>query len=213
MNGTSGAAQASSDSREMAALYDALEGDYDRWTAWLDRALLGRMRETLLRDASGEVLEVAIGTGKNLAYYPQSCRVTGLDLSGRSLPRAAREAARHGIAFTAERGDASSLAFDAGRFDTVVCTVAGCTFDDPLTVYREMRRVCRPGGRVLFLEHVRPRSPVLRAFCRSIAAQSWRTLRCDPNRETERIIEEAGLRITKRHAVVGEMFVQLVAEP
>lgn len=198
---------------DVGAHYDAIGDGYDRWTSWLDWAVLGRMRRSLLSEAHGEVLEIAIGTGKNLAYYPRGCHVTGLDLSSASLPSAKRMAARHQIAFRAEQGDAACMPYDAARFDTVVCTIAGCTFDDPLAVYREAHRVCRPAGRVLFLEHVRPKSRPLQAFCRAIAPQSWARLRCDPNRDTERTIEAAGLRITKRHAVVGEMFVQLRAEP
>jgi ubiquinone/menaquinone biosynthesis C-methylase UbiE len=198
--------------QDVGAHYDEIEGSYDRWTGWLDWAVLGRMRRALLVDAFGDVLEIAVGTGKNLAYYGGDCHVTGLDLSSASLRRAAWQASQHGVRFEPHEGDAASTSFDAGRFDTVVCTIAGCTFDDPLAVYREMHRVVRPGGRVLFLEHVRPKSPALRAFCRAIAPHSWKRLRCDPNRETERTIEEAGLTITKRHAVVGEMFVRLVAE-
>jgi ubiquinone/menaquinone biosynthesis C-methylase UbiE len=192
--------------------YDAIESGYDRWTSWLDWAVLGRMRRELLASAHGDVLEIAIGTGKNLAYYGGDCRVTGLDLSSASLPRAARIAEKRGLVFEAHHGDAANMRFDAQRFDTVVCTIAGCTFDDPLAVYREMRRVLRPGGHALFLEHVRPKSRPLARFCRAIAPYSWERLRCDPNRDTERTIADAGLHVVKRHAVVGEMFVRLVAE-
>lgn len=201
------------DPSTVKGLYDALGARYDRWTQAFDSLLLNGMRRALLARADGEVLEVAVGTGKNFGYYPRGCRVTGLDASAPMLAAAAARARRLGVPFELHRGDAARLPFDDARFDTVVCTMAGCTFTAPGEAFAEIRRVCRPGGRALFLEHVRPVSPYLRALCRTAAPLTMRLLGCDPDRDTVAAIERAGLRVAERVDAIDGVVVALTTEP
>lgn len=178
--------------RDVERAYDALGGRYDVLTRVIDGTVLNRLRRQLLAHARGSVLEIAIGTGKNVRYYPRDCEISGVDFSIKMLEVARRRAAREGRAIEIHRGDAAALPFDDARFDTVVCTLGGCTFDDPARVFREMRRVCRPDGLALWLEHVRPPSPAAQAVLGAVAPLTKRVLGCDPTRDTERTIREAG---------------------
>jgi ubiquinone/menaquinone biosynthesis C-methylase UbiE len=135
---------------------------YDRLTAGVETAGLARHRERLLAEASGRVLEIGAGTGANLPYYTH--RVRTLTLAEPERPMARRLAARvragsrEGAIVEAR---AERLPFDAGRFDTVVSTLVLCTVSDPGLTLAEIRRVLAPGGRLLFIEHVRSEDPRL----------------------------------------------------
>lgn len=139
--------------------YDRRAEDYDRIIAPLERLLFGAGREWVCSRARGEVLEIAVGTGRNLYFYPTEVRLTGVELSPKMLEIARRRARESGIEADLCAGDAQHLPFPDARFDTVVATLALCTVPDDRRAVTEMARVLRPGGRLLLLEHVR--SPLL----------------------------------------------------
>lgn len=142
-------------------LYDRTAAAYDRWIVPVERALLGGGRAWACRPAVGRVLEVAIGTGRNLAAYPEGLRVTGVDLSPEMLDRARVRAAALGRPVDLRVADAQALPFPDDTFDTVVCTLGLCSIPDDRRAVREMARVLRPGGSLRLLEHVRsPLRPV-----------------------------------------------------
>jgi ubiquinone/menaquinone biosynthesis C-methylase UbiE len=118
--------------------------------------------------ARGEVLEISIGTGRNLPFYGPDVRLTGVDISAGMLERARTRAAQLGRAVELRVGDAQALELDDESFGTVVCTLALCTIPDARAAVSEMRRVLRPGGRVVLLEHVRSPLPVVRLIQRAI---------------------------------------------
>lgn len=192
-------------------VYDRLGERYDRWTKGLDRVLLDRMRGRLLRNARGRVLEVAIGTGKNLLYYPDDCEVAGVDVSAEMLRVAEKRARDAGRRFDGAVCDAGRMPYPDELFDTVVCTLAACTFTDPVPVLREMARVCRSDGRTLFLEHVRPTSPLGARFFDGLSRLTVPLLGCHPNRDTVASIEAAGLRIAEREEGFGGIVLSMVA--
>jgi ubiquinone/menaquinone biosynthesis C-methylase UbiE len=139
-------------------LYDRQASRYDRMIAVVEALLFGGGRQWACGRASGEVLEVAVGTGRNLAIYPADVRLTGIDLSPRMLDRARDRAAALGRDVDLRVADAQDLPFADAVFDTVVCTLGLCSIPDERAAVREMHRVLRPGGRLLLLEHVR--SPI-----------------------------------------------------
>ncbi len=139
--------------------YDRRAEDYDRLIAPFERVLFGAGREGVCSRARGEVLEIAVGTGRNLSFYPAGVHLTGIELSPRMLEIARRRACESGIEADLRLGDAQDLPFPAARFDTVVATLALCTIPDDRRAMAEAVRVLRPGGRLLLLEHVR--SPIL----------------------------------------------------
>ncbi|MEV0202250.1 class I SAM-dependent methyltransferase [Nonomuraea sp. NPDC050691] len=147
---------ADSDGRDLRlrAYWDRQAVTYDRQMAFAERRFFGDTREWLCRQASGETLEVAIGTGLNLAHYPDDVRLTGVEWSEAMLAAAGRRARSLGVPADLRQADAQALPFPDACFDTVVCTFALCAIPDALRALAEMNRVLRPGGLLLLADHV-----------------------------------------------------------
>lgn len=171
--------------------YAEVAGRYDRCEALPDRLLLARLRSELVARASGWTLEVSIGTGRNLPHYAPGTRVTGVDLSLEMLQRARERAAQRAAGLLAM--DAQALAFRDAVFDTVLASLSLCTIPDPLLAVREMVRVCRPEGRLLFLEHVRSDNRVVAWAQDRLAGWQLRAMCCRLNQDTEQVLRDAGL--------------------
>jgi SAM-dependent methyltransferase len=118
----------------------------------------------LCSQAEGDTLEIGIGRGRTLPYYPGHVRLTGIELSGASLAIAARRARELGLDVSLVEGDAAALPYPDDHFDTVVFCMVLCTVPDDRAAVAEAARVLRPGGRLLLLEHVRSPNPLLRGL-------------------------------------------------
>lgn len=130
--------------------------NYDKRADFSERWFFGtEHREWACSQAIGNTLEVAIGTGLNLPYYPPDVRLTGLDLTRTMLALARTSALRIGRAIELLEGDAHDLPFADGSFDTVVCTYAMCSVPDEARAIAEMKRILKPGGRLILVDHVR----------------------------------------------------------
>lgn len=140
-------------------IYDESSGSYDSKIRFPERLLFKGGREWVCSQARGEVLEVAIGTGRNLPFYPKEIHLTGVDLSPAMLEAARTRAQELGVDADLHVGDAQALPFPEGAFDTVVITLSLCTIPDDHAALAEASRVLKPGRRLLLLEHVR--SPLL----------------------------------------------------
>ncbi|MBB5849976.1 ubiquinone/menaquinone biosynthesis C-methylase UbiE [Amycolatopsis umgeniensis] len=144
--------------------WDGKSRNYDREMQFLDRKLFGDSRAWACGKATGEILEVAVGTGLNLPLYPGDVMLTGIDLSDGMLDIARGRAERLGHPVTLRRADAHDLPFDAGSFDTVVCTLGLCAIPDDGKALREMTRVLRPGGLLILLDHIASSSRPVRGL-------------------------------------------------
>lgn len=134
---------------------------YDRQMNFFDRVLFAGGRQWACSRAEGEVLEIAVGTGRNLDHHRDDVQLTGIELSPEMLAIAQRRTAQLGREADLRIGDAQDLDFPDASFDSVVCTLALCTIPDDRVAVSEVYRVLRPGGRFLLLEHVRsPAAPV-----------------------------------------------------
>lgn len=151
-------------------------------------------RRRTLAGASGEILEIGLGTGLNLPSYPDAARsIVAVGPEDAIAPRAARRAAARGMKVEHVSADARVLPFDAGRFDTVVATLVLCTIPEPARAVREMARVLRPSGKLLFLEHVAAPGGARRALQRLLNAPMRPLLcGCEVIRDSERTIAENG---------------------
>jgi ubiquinone/menaquinone biosynthesis C-methylase UbiE len=133
---------------------------YDKESEFVERWLIGTVhRGWVCSRATGNTLEVAIGTGLNLPRYPPNIRLTGIDLTREMLALARKRANDLGMSVRLCEGDAQALPFADGTFDTVVCTYAMCSVPDERRTVLEMWRVLRPGGRLILVDHVRSSVP------------------------------------------------------
>jgi len=148
---------------------DFVEGVYDKLAKVYDLIFgptlhPGRLRAIQRMDiqSSERVLEVGVGTGINLSLYPKGCSVTGIDFSGSMLEIARERAARKEMQnVRLLQMDAADLKFADDSFDIVYAPYLISVVPDPVRVAREMRRVCRPGGRIIFLNHFLSPNPLL----------------------------------------------------
>jgi ubiquinone/menaquinone biosynthesis C-methylase UbiE len=129
---------------------------FDRQMGFFERRVFGsEHRSWACSRANGETLEVGVGTGLNLAHYPDTVRITGLDLSPEMLALARERATTLGRKVELKEGDAQELPFEDATFDTVVCTYSLCSVPDVERTIAEMKRVLKPGGRLILVDHVR----------------------------------------------------------
>ncbi len=174
---------------------------------------LRRIRRHLLQQATGDVLEVAVGTDANLRHYPKDCRLTAVDLSAAMLERAQRRTEKLRLQVDFRQMDAEHLDFPAGRFDTVTSTMTLCTFIDPVAALGEMSRVCKPGGRILLMEHGRSSTGWIARWQNRREDKHARQFGCHWNRESLEIAEAAGLTITHAQRHFFGIFHEIVARP
>ncbi|MFI7677385.1 class I SAM-dependent methyltransferase [Actinophytocola sp. NPDC049390] len=142
------------DSDRLRAKWDRYAPRYDKDIGFFERVQFGDGRQWVCSQAVGDVLEVAVGTGRNLPFYPAGIHLTGLDFSPVMLAQARARAAEVGREIDLLEGDAQALPFADASFDTVVCTLGLCGIPDERAAIDEMYRVLRPQGTLLLLDHV-----------------------------------------------------------
>jgi ubiquinone/menaquinone biosynthesis C-methylase UbiE len=157
-----------SETERVNAIWDRVARVYDRRISFLERRLFQGGREWVCSRASGRTLEIAVGTGRNLGLYGDDVELVGIELSEAMLALARGRAAELDVAVDLRRGDAQALDFDDASFDTVTCTISLCSIPDDAAALREVRRVLRPGGRFVAMEHVRSPSLPVRTVQRAI---------------------------------------------
>lgn len=199
--------------REIAANYDR----FARWYDWGEGILgllgLSSLRRSVLQQASGKVLEVAVGTGKNLYYYRIDCQITALDLSKEMLKVARARAKELNIIVHFSLADAEALPFPNHRFDTVVSSLSTCTFPNPAAALQEMFRVCKPGGQILLLEHGRSDLGWLGRWQDRHADKFAEAFGCHWNREPLDLVRQTGLKIKVGRRLFFGIFYQIEAAP
>jgi ubiquinone/menaquinone biosynthesis C-methylase UbiE len=177
----------------MPALYDPF-----LWIA--ERAGMSALRQQLLSTAEGRVLELGAGTGLNIAHYPPVVRELVLSEPEPGMAaRLRRRSHLSQIPTEVVQAGVEELPFDAGSFDTVVCTFVLCTIPDPINALLEARRMLPEGGRVLFLEHVRATDGSALARWQDRMEHPWRAFAagCRCNQDTVKLFDQAPFRVTR----------------
>ena len=165
---------------------------YDLLTRYSERKGMGERRRELLAPLEGDVLEVGAGTGLNLPYYERAARVVAVEPDAGMAERLPARVAEAKVPVEVVAASAESLPFEDERFDAAVLTFVLCSIPNPLEALREIRRVLRPGGRLVVLEHVRGDGRVGRWQDRLTPLQRKLAGNCHLNRETLDAIGAAG---------------------
>jgi ubiquinone/menaquinone biosynthesis C-methylase UbiE len=199
----------------VARVYDRVAPLYDLCEAPMDFFGGRDRRRRVLAGAGGDVLEVGVGTGRNLEHYPGDVRITGIDISERMLEKARSRARRLGRDVTLRRADVERLPYDDASFDTVTATCVFCSVGDPVRGLREVLRVVKPGGEVRLLEHVRPRNAMLGRIFDLLSPITRRLMGPEINRRTEENVQAAGLRIEeiRRDGIWREILARPAKDP
>jgi ubiquinone/menaquinone biosynthesis C-methylase UbiE len=176
--------------------YNRIAFIYDFMEAPLEFLRLASWREKLRsRIIGGQVLEIGVGTGKNLPYYPPGVKISAIDFSHRMLSRAHKKALQNNLKVEFLEMDAQQLAFPDHFFDTVFATFVFCSVPDPVLGLKELRRICKPDGRLLLLEHMRPGNPVLGYLFDLVNPLVVRMMGANINRMTIDNIKSAGWQV------------------
>ena len=191
--------------------WDRKSTTYDAEMGVWDRRLFGDSREWACGRATGEVLEVAVGTGLNLPHYPAEVTLTGLDLSAGMLAIARDRADRLGRPVTLREGSAHDLPFADAAFDTVLCTFGLCAIPDPAAAVGEMVRVLRPGGRLVLVDHVASSSRVVRGLQWLVELASVPLAGEHFRRRPLKLVEALGLPVDQRERFKLGLVERLVA--
>jgi ubiquinone/menaquinone biosynthesis C-methylase UbiE len=194
---------------------------YDRHSRWYDLTQwpmeafgLGRQRRRLWDQVRGQrVLEVGVGTGRNLQYYPAQSRVVAIDLSPGMLRRAVKRADRMGRQVDFVLADAQRLPFRDDSFNAVTATCVFCSVPDPVQGLRELGRVSRREASALLLEHVRAKNPFLGKAMDWMNPIAVRMNGANINRRTVENVRLAGLAVEREDSFMMSIVKMLRARP
>lgn len=179
----------------------------------MDRMIHDEWRRRVVGQARGRVLEIGVGTGQNLPFYDPSvtAELTAIDFSPGMLRRARRKPCR--VPLTLLEMDAQDLTFADATFDTVLATCVFCTVPGPVLGLQEARRVCRPGGQVILLEHVRIDRPIVGPLMDLLDPLSVALIGTHINRRTVDNARLAGLHVERVENISGDLVKLIVARP
>ena len=191
----------------IAFLYDLMEAPMERlrFSSWRQK-LMGRI-------AGPTALEVGVGTGKNLIFYPDDLDITAIDLSPRMLERARKRANKLNLNVNLQEMDVEHLNFADDSFDTVFATFVFCSVPDPIAGLQELRRVCKPDGKLLLIEHMRPENFVLGLIFDLFNPIIVRMMGANINRRTINNIRQAGWQIKAEECFSSDIVRMIEAAP
>ncbi|SMC44235.1 class I SAM-dependent methyltransferase [Sporomusa malonica] len=195
---------------------DTIRRRYNRTSSfydWMDKMIPVKLRRKAVEQATGKVLEVGVGTGANLEFYLPGCQVTGIDFSQGMLNKAKQKLTKARVPVTLLEMDAQHMTFPDNSFDTVIATCVFCSVPDPVLGLKEIKRVCKPGGRIVLLEHVRSENPVLGWLMDVLNPLALHMIGSNINRETVKNINMAGIQPYSLEEYSGKIIKLIVASP
>lgn len=178
----------------------------------MDKMVKGEWRKRLLSHVNGDVLEVGVGTGANLPYYPEGIHLTAIDFSPKMLTFAEKYAEELQIQGNLLEMDAEMMTFPNDSFDYVVTTCVFCSVPDPIKGLKEIRRVLKPGGKLLMLEHMRSDNKILGLLMDMVNPIVVKAVGANINRRTMENLSRAGFKIASEKRLMGTIMRELVVE-
>ncbi len=200
---------------EKRSVYARIAGLYDLLDLPFEYMRYRPLRRQLFAGLAGRVLDAGVGTGRNMPFYPREARVVGIDLSADMLARAARRRAQLGAEVGLVEMDVLGTGFVDDSFDAVVATFLFCVLDDEnqRPALRELARICKPGGEIRILEYAYSANPLRRFVMRLWAPWVRFAYGAAFDRDTERHVEPAGLRLVEKRFLHKDIIKLLILEP
>lgn len=207
------------DLQRIARIYDEQAPTWDRREGRGENLVLGHAyRERLVRMLDGNVLEIGVGTGETLrrlqdAKFPIDA-YTGIDVSTGMLAQASKYIEPSPFPVTLQQMNAENLtSFSDNTFDTVTASLVLCTVPDPKAALLEMARVVKPDGKIVLIEHVLARNPLVRTGMKVLAPLQRRHMACHIDRTTDHLLRDLGFRVEHDESRVLGIVHLMVARP
>lgn len=172
--------------------YDRIAGIYDLLDKPMESAMFSKWRKSLVEKVRGKTLEVGVGTGKNIPYYPEDVELVAIDFSEKMLEKAKAKYGDDPRDITFLKMDAQEMNFEDNSFDTVVTSCVFCSVPDPVKGLKEIRRVLKPGGQLRMLEHVRSSNELIGKLMDCLNFIPVNIWGANINRETVDNLKKAG---------------------
>lgn len=190
--------------------YDRASKFYDIFEQPMEMMSLKKWRSEVVKDLKGKVLEVGVGTGKNIPYYPDNIEATAIDFSEKMLEKAREKAERFNKNINLIHMDAQNMDFPDNTFDRVFTTCVFCSVPDPIKGLKEIRRVCKPDGKIIMIEHVRSEKKVLGLIMDILNPLTVNLYGANINRRTVENIEMAGFTGVEVTNLTGDIVKKIV---
>ncbi|RMD66153.1 class I SAM-dependent methyltransferase [Candidatus Pacearchaeota archaeon] len=190
---------------ESAKLYDISEGILE--------IFVFRLRARLLKKSRGKVLDVACGTGRNFYYFPKQCKITATDFSEGMLSLAKKRALKLKRKIDFRIADTENLPFKDNTFDTVVNSLALCTYRNPVKALKEIARVCKPSGKILLFEHGASSNYLVKKIQQKLSKSWEQHSGCNLERNILALVKKSGLKILNFERKFFGVFCLVEAKP
>lgn len=194
--------------------YNRIASVYDQMEWFVEKNIFRKWRKLLMDQVRGEkVLEIGVGTGKNIPYYPPKTNISAIDLSENMLAKAVRQADNISRSVDFQVMDVESLTFPDNSFDAALATFVFCSVPNPVNGLRELGRVVKPGGDIWLLEHMRVNRPIIGTLMDLFNPLIVRMMGANINRHTVENVEIAGLKIISVTDLQGKLVRLIQATP
>jgi phosphatidylethanolamine/phosphatidyl-N-methylethanolamine N-methyltransferase len=194
--------------------YNRIAPVYDLMEWFVERYSFRKWRNMLWDQVVGdEVLEIGVGTGKNIPFYPSDTKVTSIDLSEVMMSYAKKQAEEISREVKFQLMDVETMTFPDNSFDAAVASFVFCSVPQPVIGFKELGRVVKPGGDIWLLEHVRINRPIIGMLMDALNPIVVRMMGANINRNTVKNVETAGLKILSVTDLQGKLVRLIHARP